>query len=67
MTFRQECAIAAMREVLRSHTHSYGTVDVVDVARQAFLMADAMVAASGEGETPAYGAAPSRTAKAAQP
>ena len=68
MTFRQECAVAAMREILRGSCAQLGSVITQDrfiggwdwIGKEAFAIADAMVKAAGP-EPSTYGAAPSRS------
>lgn len=65
-TFRQQCAIAAMREIVAAATRrSHQGATEADLCREtaeaSFAFADAMVAAANEHEIPRYGAAPSRS------
>lgn len=64
-TFRQQCAIAAMREIISAATRKAQNCTEEELCREtaeaAFAFADAMVAAAKDRELPSHGAAPSRT------
>src|SRR5260221_13192613 len=62
MAFRQECAIATMREIVHAmlRPEESDQIRYEAIARVAFDLADAMIKAAGP-ELPSHGAAPSRT------